>query len=146
MAKAAPKAKGNRLKRTTVLILPDEVNKSMRVRFPAEFGDRIGNNATLKIEQFDGGGNVLRTWTPPVNTFLQHEPSAFGGNIKVYYADVSTSDAPLAVKGRKKATGKDRKAAGDLILVTVTVTVPATATEPATTDVFEIEAAPINLP
>jgi hypothetical protein len=144
MAKAAAKAKGNRLKRSTILTLPNQNGKSMRVWFPAEFGDRIGNSATIKIEQFNANGDVLRTWTS--GTPLQNANSPYGGNAKVYYTDVSTADAISLRQGQGKGKRKKGLGPGDLILVTITVTVPVTAMEPETSDIFEIEATTIDLP
>lgn len=150
---AKKKAAGTRLKRTTVLTLPRQMNKPLAVWFPAEVGARVGDkNADLKIEEFEANGDVRRTWTAVGATAqdrkLNQADSKFGGGAKIYWTNVAPDREIQALKSRKRKGTRPTFGNGDLILVTVTITVPPipNVQEEQIVDVFELEAVVIDLP
>jgi hypothetical protein len=154
----------------------DQPDKDLFVYFPAQPGSRINPNTTqLLIQHIDRNGDVLRTWSPRHDRRWTSSPSPFGSTARVFGIQIkldppvppdppdppepptpeppkppTCSDPQTPVPPCRTtsddATG-DRITSGDLILVTVTITVPPTATEPeAIVETFEIEAVTIDFP
>lgn len=117
--------------------------------FPRLSRHRIGPRtpANLLIEQREND-DVLATWSPRKdqsgnNPLWVSIRSPFGGTARVYAVNVKL-DPPIG--DLLLPPQQDRFVAGDLILVTVTITVPATTGQEEIVETFEIEATTILLP
>lgn len=144
-----PGKKNTRLRQTAILTLPQHEGKELTVHFPAFPGARIGPRtpANLLIEQREND-DVLATWSPRKdqsgnNPLWVSIRSPFGGTARVYAVNVKL-DPPIG--DLLLPPQQDRFVAGDLILVTVTITVPATTGQEEIVETFEIEATTILLP
>jgi len=144
-----PGKKTTRLRQTSVLTLPGEAGegKELFVYFPAFPGARMNTQqaARLLIEYFDSNGDLLSTWSPKPDAKWSAKASPFGGTGKVFGVAVKLDpppDNPLWPEGEPRFGTPG----SDLILVTVTVTVPATPGQDEIVESFEIEAVTIELP
>jgi hypothetical protein len=146
-----PGNKNTRLRQTTILLLPQEEGegKELFLYFPAFPGARIRptTSANVLIEQVENG-EVVASWSPVKKANDQNSDwvsirSPFGGISRVFAVKVKLDPPPVDLL---LPPGRDRFLTGDLILVTVTITVPATGGQPEIVEAFEIEATTIPLP